>query len=477
MAHLVWFRSDLRVSDNTALVEATQGTTPTDVYGVFFVSLEQWRGHDWGDPKIAFLLRCVSSLQKNLHELGIPLYLVSAPRFSDIPDRLLSLARHLGAHTIFANKEYELNEQKRDSAVAEQVENHDLVFRLFHDQTCVPPDEPALSTASGGPYTVFSPFRKKFIDVFYARGGISLKKPPKQVPFVSPPDFPESFVSIDEIPVDISLFAEHWPGGERDGLARLRQFSESGLSEYSEQRDFPWRRSGTSGLSAYLAVGAISPRTCLAAAMRANDGKLSLEKNGAMTWASELIWREFYRHVLVHHPRICRYHAFKEKVDRDVEWRYDEHDFQAWCEGRTGYPLVDAAMRQLLTTGWMHNRLRMVVAMFLTKHLLIDWRWGERFFNQHLIDADFASNNGGWQWSSSTGTDAQPYFRIFNPYSQSEKFDAKGDFIREYCPELSVLTGKDVHHPSPAQCAQLGYPLPIVDHREGRERALDAFKR
>ena len=134
-------------------------------------------------------------------------------------------------------------------------------------------------------------------------------------------------------------------------------------------------------------------------------------------------------------------------------------------------------MRQLNQTGWMHNRLRMVVAMFLTKHLLIDWRWGERFFNQHLIDADFASNNGGWQWSSSTGTDAQPYFRIFNPYSQSEKFDAKGDFIREYCPELSTLTGKSIHHPSPVECAQLGYPLPIVDHREGRERALDAFKR
>jgi len=477
MAHLVWFRSDLRVSDNTALAEATRSFSEGDVYGVFFISLAQWREHDWGNPKIAFVLRCIDSLQKNLKELGIPLFLFVEEWFEDIPSSISALSQALGATDVYANREYEVNEQKRDGLVEESLKGIGIRLHLFHDQTCIPPDEPALRTSTGSPYTVFSPFKKKFIDLFYSRPKHVLSRPPKCSWPKKIPTLPKTLANVAELDFDSTLFAIEWPGGERDGLRRLKNFSKSGLEDYATQRDYPALDNGTSGLSAYLAVGAISPRTCLAAAIRENHGELTLAKNGAMTWASELIWREFYRHVLVHHERICRYHAFKQKVDREVQWRYDEQDFEAWSTGRTGYPLVDAAMRQLLSTGWMHNRLRMVVAMFLTKHLLIDWRWGERFFNQHLIDADFASNNGGWQWSSSTGTDAQPYFRIFNPYSQSEKFDGQGEFIRKYCPELSSLAGKAIHHPSEAQCNELGYPLPIVEHRAGRERALDAFKR
>lgn len=206
---------------------------------------------------------------------------------------------------------------------------------------------------------------------------------------------------------------------------------------------------------------------------------LSSSKSNVFTWVNELVWREFYRHLIVAYPKLNKYQNFNEKYD-PVQWRSADADFTAWCQGKTGYPLVDAAMRQLLQTGWMHNRLRMVVASFLTKHLLIDWRKGERFFMQHLIDGDLASNNGGWQWAASTGCDAQPYFRIFNPITQSERFDPEGEFIRKYIPELTSVPNKHIHFPH-AYLALQGseknkYWPAIVDHKAARQRALDAFK-
>jgi deoxyribodipyrimidine photo-lyase len=198
----------------------------------------------------------------------------------------------------------------------------------------------------------------------------------------------------------------------------------------------------------------------------------------ALVWFSELLWREFYQHILVGHPRVSMHRAFREETEA-IEWSDDEGHFEAWCEGRTGYPLVDAAMRCLRTTGWMHNRLRMVAAMFLTKDLFLDWRRGERFFMRHLVDGDLGSNNGGWQWAASTGTDAAPYFRIFNPDSQSRRFDPEGRFIREHVPELAQIEGSAVHDPTseaPLLAGGLGYPSRIVDHSEARERAIAAFK-
>jgi deoxyribodipyrimidine photo-lyase len=219
----------------------------------------------------------------------------------------------------------------------------------------------------------------------------------------------------------------------------------------------------------------ISHRQCLQAAMAENSGHLGDGDLGLTTWINELVWREFYQHVAFGFPEVCRYQPFQAHT-KQLPWRDDDEGFQAWCEGRTGYPIVDAAMRQLVTTGWMHNRLRMITAMFLSKHLLIDWRRGEAFFMRHLVDGEFCANNGGWQWAASTGTDAAPYFRIFNPTTQSTRFDADGEFIAHWLPELADLPAKARHAPPQDLLTDVPYPAPIVDHKAARQRALDAFK-
>ena len=237
-------------------------------------------------------------------------------------------------------------------------------------------------------------------------------------------------------------------------------------------------RNGTSLLSPYLAAGVLSPRQCLHAAIDANGGTLTGGRPGVQTWISELIWREFFTHVLVGFPHVCRHLPFRRETDR-VAWRRDKQLFERWKTGTTGYPIVDAAQRQLLRTGWMHNRLRMVSAMFLSKDLLLDWRLGERHFMRHLIDGDLAANNGGWQWSASTGTDAAPYFRIFNPAAQSKKFDPDGTFIKRFCPELKSVAANAIHDPSrwPEDLrASLDYPALIVDHAAARCEAIKAFE-
>ena len=475
MNKLIWFRSDLRVMDNRALSSALKGGFDGGVYALYVATPKQWDSHDWGEPKVSFMLRCVDSLSKNLRELGVPLILEKRETFGELPKLLLKLCQKLDVSEVYLNKEYELNEIERDKNVKEALEPNGIEIFAYDDQTCLAPDHPELRTGGGRPYSVFTPFMKKWIDIIDSEGLPSVNKRPKKRKISKLPTELLKYESVSELNLPFNTFKEEWPGGERNGLERLKSFAAKGIEHYGDRRDFP-SISGTSRISPYLAAGALSARKCLAYAVRANEDQLTMDKNGEMIWASEIIWREFYRHVLFHNQRICKYGAYREEVDK-VAWRYDEDEFERWCSGMTGYPLVDAAMRQLNSTGWMHNRLRMVVSMFLTKHLLIDWRRGEKYFNQKLVDADFASNNGGWQWSSSTGTDAQPYFRIFNPYSQSEKFDKEGSFIKEFVPELTPLSGKALHKPEAKLCEACGYPSPIIEHPEGRERALNAFKR
>jgi deoxyribodipyrimidine photo-lyase len=238
------------------------------------------------------------------------------------------------------------------------------------------------------------------------------------------------------------------------------------VPSYREQRDVP-SVDGTSRLSPALAAGALSIRECWRRAPWQ-------ESEGALVWQNELLWRDFYKYVMWHYPHVCKKLAWRGDVGH-VPWRHDDKEFRQWCDGRTGIPIIDAAMRQLQHSGWMHNRLRMLTAMFLTKHLLIDWRWGERWFMQHLIDGDFAANNGGWQWSASTGTDAAPYFRVFNPVTQSRRFDPDGTFIRKYVPELAGLDNAAIHDPGLLRPDD--YPAPIIDLAFGRERALTAFRK
>jgi deoxyribodipyrimidine photo-lyase len=473
MRALVWFRADLRVSDNPALVAACE-RAEDGVVAVFLVSAAQWRRHDWGANRADFTLRSLAALAPELHSLGIPLRVVQCPRFADAPAKLLEVARANGCHALFFNREYELNEARRDRAVEQAFQAAGLGVTAEHDQCVVVPGR--LQTQTGQWYTVYSPFRKAWGRLVSEQ---DLARPlPRPRPKRALADAP------DAVPVECEGFSPnaavsaHWPAGETAALAALERFASRALDAYADRRDLP-SVDGTSQLSPHLAVGSISARTCVRAAMTHAPGSLdSARGSGASTWISELAWRDFYRHILVGFPRVCMHRAFKPDTE-NVPWRNDAGDYAAWCEGRTGIPIVDAGMRQLLETGWMHNRVRMIVAMFFAKHLLLDWRLGERHFAQHLVDLDLGSNNGGWQWAASTGTDAAPYFRIFNPWIQGQRFDPDGVYTHKYVPELRAVSGSRLHDPNiltPLLRRSLGYPGPIVEHEVGRDRALRAFK-
>jgi deoxyribodipyrimidine photo-lyase len=265
-----------------------------------------------------------------------------------------------------------------------------------------------------------------------------------------------------------------WPAGEDEAEIRLLKFLEEKVIDYSKNRNDPILDS-TSRISPYLASGIISSKKCILEALRINNFEFSSGHIGVTKWIDEIVWREFYKNIMFSFPKVSKSQPFQD-YSKAIKWRYDENEFIAWKEGKTGFPIVDAAMRQLIHEGWMHNRLRMVVAMFFTKNMLHDWRLGEAYFMQNLIDGDFASNNGGWQWSSSTGTDAAPYFRIFNPITQSTNFDKEGKFIKKYIPELKDLDKSVIHNPSKEHRKYCKYPEPILDLKESRLRAIEAFK-
>ncbi|WP_150802199.1 deoxyribodipyrimidine photo-lyase [Pseudomonas fluorescens] len=466
---LIWLRSDLRVHDNTAL-SAAAASGPT--VAVYVLSPKQWLAHDDAPCKVDFWLRNLRELSTALGELNIPLLIRHAGTWEQVPQVVLEVCRQHRIEAVHANEEYGVHESLRDTAVNKVLQAHGITFHSYLDQLLFKPG--SVLSKTGSYFQVFSPFRK----VCYARLHSALPR------LISAPNtqLPPS-IGSDPVPSQVEGFAPPgealrtlWPAGETEARHRLERFAEQQIDYYKSERDFP-AKPGTSQLSAYLAAGVISPRQCLHAALQSNQGEFESGNEGAVSWINELLWREFYKHILVGYPRVSRHRAFRLETEA-LAWRHAPEELAAWQQGRTGLPIVDAAMRQLLETGWMHNRLRMVVAMFLTKNLLIDWREGERFFMRHLIDGDLAANNGGWQWSSSTGTDSAPYFRIFNPLSQSEKFDAQGLFIKHWLPELAALSNKDIHNPA-AMGGLFGvadYPPPIVDLSQSRRRALAAFK-
>ncbi|MCC5881815.1 MAG: deoxyribodipyrimidine photo-lyase [Halomonas sp.] len=461
---LVWFRNDLRIHDNTALAAAARRGP---VVAVFLRSLPHWQRHGHGANKLDFWHRGVVALRDALAGIGIPLLHRDIDDFKEAAATLMRVAREVDADELHFNLEYPLDEQRRDQAVAAAFTEAGLVARGHHDGVAYPPGE--LLTGKGSFYTVFTPFAKAWHRQLTAQHLALKEGPAPQADLGIASDRLEP-PTLNEVPVE----AERWPAGESAAGDRLARFLRFRARHYATQRDFP-ALAGTSELSPYLALGMISHRQCLQAALSDNDGSLAEGDAGTISWVNELVWREFYRHVTAGFPRVCRHRAFQQHTEALI-WRNDEAGFRAWCEGRTGYPIVDAAMRQLVSTGWMHNRLRMITAMFLSKHLLIDWRRGETFFLRHLVDGEFCANNGGWQWAASTGTDSAPYFRIFNPTTQSQRFDPDGRFIAEYLPELAKLAPRDRHEPSAAQRSQTGYPAPIVDHKAARSRALNAFK-
>ncbi|WP_163558340.1 deoxyribodipyrimidine photo-lyase [Halomonas sp. NO4] len=462
---LAWFRSDLRIHDNTALAAAARRGP---VIAVFLRATAQWRRHGHGANKLDFWQRGVAALGEALAGLNIPLLHRDIDDFRHAPAALLALAREHGVGELHFNREYPLDEQRRDAAVEAAFAQAGLAATGHHDAVAFAPGE--LLTGKGDFYGVFTPFAKAWHRQLSAERLALRDTPAPQAPLSLAADPLPAQPALEDTPVA----ASRWPAGEEAAADCLARFLRFRIRHYARQRDFPCI-CGTSELSPYLALGMLSHRQCLQAVLAENHGALAEGNAGLSAWVNELVWREFYQHVAVGFPRVCRHRAFQPHTEQ-LAWRNDEAGFAAWCQGRTGYPIVDAAMRQLTRTGWMHNRLRMISAMFLAKHLLIDWRRGEAFFLRHLVDGEFGANNGGWQWAASTGTDAAPYFRIFNPTTQAQRFDPEGAFIAEFVPELSKISARQRHDPPHAVRQHLGYPLPIVDHKAARQRALDAFK-
>ncbi len=470
MRTLIWFRRDLRIIDNSALFNAAKHSSD-GVVALFVITPLQWKQHDDADCKVSFWIENLRSLSASLARLNIPLLIKTCDTFGEAPAVVLKTAKKHRCSALSFNREYEVNELDRDSEMVRLCRANDIVVQQFHDRVIVPPKE--IETKQGKFYSVFTPYRKvwntKAIEYSQPVG-----KPSKQPDVgVKPSPIPKSVAGFDFT----NDFRDCYPAGEAEAAKRLKHFA-SKISDYDQARDIP-SLEGTSELSAYLAAGVISPRQCMAAALKAKGGEIDGGNQGATIWISELTWRDFYAHVMVGFPRVSKHKPFKLKTE-SIPWRDSESDLMAWKTGQTGYPIVDAGMRQLNQTGWMHNRLRMVTAMFLTKNLLIDWRLGEKYFMENLIDGDLAANNGGWQWSASTGTDAVPYFRIFNPFSQSKRFDPDGEFIKQMCPELESVPAKSLHDPKKLSNAieELGieYPDFVVEYSAGRQRALDAFK-
>jgi deoxyribodipyrimidine photo-lyase len=468
----MWFRADLRAADNAALFNACDGDV--EVVGLFVITPDEWRQHDYAPVRIELMLRCLAELSATLAKLRIPLKIIESPSAKKTAELVVDAAKRFGCSGIYWNDEYEVNESRRDEAVRKLAREQGLATRSFTDQVVLDPR--TIKTGEGRFYTVFTPFKKAWTRTLLAEGGVKvLPAPSKRSSMCCEPDVVPARVKG----IDSGISAELWPGGESHARSRLERFASNGMSKYKEERDYPWKPA-TSVISPYLAVGAISPRQCVDVAVKINKSPTPYESGSPdiLHWISEVCWREFFVHVLTGFPRVCMNRAFQVQTER-IEWSDNTSHLEAWKAGRTGIPIVDAGMRQLLATGWMHNRIRMVTAMFLTKNLFIDWREGERFFMRHLVDGFFASNNGGWQWSASTGTDAAPYFRIFNPISQGQKFDADGEYVRTWVPELREISDGAIHelHDMPRLLrSQIDYPEPIVDLSETREKAIEAFK-
>ena len=469
MTALVWYRNDLRTLFHSPLNAALENHE--SVRALYILSEGQWDIHDVAPIRRWYVLHSLRELGQSLAAKGVALDVVVASTFSDVSKQL---ERYVAANKItkiYCNREYPLNEVRRDRDVAARLSAMNVLIQGFDDGMVVAPN--ILKTNQGGHYTVFTPYKRKWLQYLSDEPQQSFDMNTQLMATHSTPfscDVLDSAIRNIEVPESLT---RHWIPGESAAQRMLDSFIESRkIEDYQAQRDFP-ALDGTSMLSTALSAGTISVHQCVKMAKQCSG--VSEAQQGIQTWISELCWRDFYRQVMANHSRIAKGEPFRPETSL-IQWSRDVVEFNAWCEGRTGYPLVDAAMRQLVATGWMHNRLRMVVAMFLTKQLFIDWRWGETFFMRHLMDGDFAANNGGWQWSASTGTDAVPYFRVFNPVRQSQRFDPDGAFIKQWIPELAHLNKKFIHEPWKSPDKVQDYPAPVVSLVGVKENVERAFR-
>ncbi|MBA4299237.1 MAG: deoxyribodipyrimidine photolyase [Cyclobacterium sp.] len=422
---LFWFRRDLRLEDNTGLFYALQQEKTVLPLFIFDRNILD-RLEDKADARVEFIHSQLLEIKTKLEQKGCSLLI----KYGKPEDIYLALLQEFDIQSVYTNRDYEPYAKERDAKVESLLKEKGVTFLSFKDQVIFEPGE--ILNGSGEFYKVFTPFSRNWQEKYKSTKVQTLDAPNwKNLYSIAPLDM----ISLVEM------------GFEKTGISIPPKVTDEDLiSHYDKTRNFP-AQNGTTRLGVHLRFGTISVRKLAQVAARLNE-----------TYLNELIWREFYMMILAYNPQVTE-QAFKPSYDL-IPWRNNEMEFQAWCEGKTGFPIVDAGMRELNTTGYMHNRVRMVVASFLTKHLLIDWRWGEAYFAKKLLDFDLSANNGGWQWAAGTGTDAQPYFRVFNPDSQTEKFDKDLKYIKKWIPEI----GTDK------------YPKPIVDHKFARVRAIDTYK-
>lgn len=464
---LVWFRRDLRLHDHAALSNAIHNSDEVHVIFIFDPALLD-QLHDKKDCRVQFIHDSLLEMQSTLIKVGSSIEI----RYGQPATELLSYCKEYKISDVFFNRDYEPSTKKRDAKVTSLLQQNNINSHHFKDSVIF--EAPSILKDDKTPYKVFTPYMKKWMSTLALQEG--------EVPTFSCPSHKylkrkniksiDQYDWLDEIGFEVS--PPHFKAGTKAALEQLNHFG-SKIVDYDRLRDIP-AADGTSNMSVYIRHGNISVRDLVRAANMGNT-------NGHSKWLGEIIWREFYQYILDQYPHVQN-GAFRPAYDQ-IKWRGKKNEFEAWKRGETGFPLIDAAMRCLAATGTMPNRLRMVSASFLCKTLLIDWRKGEAWFAQKLLDFDLAANNGGWQWCASSGVDAQPYFRIFNPYNQSEKFDPQGDFIKTWCPELSNTEGKFIHAPhkmSPLE-QQLydciigqDYPAPIVDYSKKRVEALEMYK-
>jgi deoxyribodipyrimidine photo-lyase len=482
MLFIYWFRKDLRTIDNRGLSEFVKDVSDKNKFSFLYIKNKNTFNY-FGAKRISFLLECLNGLKEELKSNGFKLQIIEG-KSPEVFEKIISEYKSV---SVFCNEQVEPYCIARDNDVRKLIEASGGRFNSYTDTTIFALGE--IKSGSGNQYKVFTPFKNQALNLLNEENykdsetdlcSLYKNKNKNKSNGIFIKGFKEYDLEEEYRRPDKSGFLK---GGRKEALRLLEDFYENILCEYKTSRDFPALR-GTSLLSAHLHFGTMNIRECLRASFKKLKRiKDENKKIHIQTWISELLWREFYYNITFHNPRIA-YESFKKEYDR-IRWSYEETLFKKWCKGKTGFPIVDAGMRQLNKEGWMHNRVRMITAMFLTKDLMIDWRHGEKYFAEKLIDLDFSNNNGGWQWSASAGVDAQPYFRIFNPYLQSKKFDAEGNYIREYLPELRTLPIEFIHEPDLMNDDEqkksgviIGkdYPAPIVRHEKAREEVKRMFK-
>ena len=464
---LVWVRRDLRLDDHVAILAAAEQSRRVVI--AFVLDPELLARGRFGAPIVQVFCSALDALRADLRTYCSDLALLEGLAAQELP----ALAARLDAQAVFYNEDYEPEARERDAAVSKALLAANIDVHASVDHVYFGASE--INQGDGQPYKVFTPYRRKWLEQHVT----SRRLPVRSLAAARDKLLSRELIGETRavpLPEDYGFTSSSaYPTvSERSAQQALRRFTAAGgpIETYITGRDVP-ALDGTSHLSPHLRAGTIGIRTCIEKAH-----SLMRERPGVATsievWISELVWRDFYHMVLYRFPRVAT-GPFIEATT-SISWRTSQSEFEAWCAGRTGYPIVDAAMRQLNTQGWMHNRLRMITASFLTKDLLINWQKGERYFERHLADADLAANNGGWQWSASTGNDPVPYFRIFNPVLQSKKFDPDGIFIKRMLPQLGSVPLKYIHEPWKMAEPPAHYPPPMVDHAAARERALIAYR-